>query len=152
VNLVALSRRAIEAHDFGTEPSVAICIAYPDGRLHRVAPCGPLLDVLHLRFSDCDGEGRWSFPENKDHKSPIPMTRGNAVDVLAFVEKWRDKVETIYAACYGGVSRSRGILAGLAAVHGWDDHELYASGQPNAWCKTLIVREALGNALGEREP
>lgn len=142
MNLIPMSRREIEAHDLTCHgPAIAICIAYPNGRLHKVAACGQLRAVLHLRFSDCDGEGNWSFPENKDNNVPIPMTRGQAIDVLDFVERWKGEVSTIYAACYGGVSRSRGILAGLAAIHGWDDAELYASGQPNAWCKTLLMRE-----------
>lgn len=106
-----------------------------------MAPFGSLLAVHHTRFSDCDGEGRWSFPENKDNDAAMPMTRGQAIDVLDFVDHWRGSVTTIYAACYGGVSRSRGVLAGLAAIHGWDDSELYAAGHPNAWCKTLLMRE-----------
>lgn len=142
MRLVALSRRVIEGADIQSgERCVAICIAYPNGRLHKVAPYGSLLAVHHTRFSDCDGEGRWSFPENKDSNAAMPMTRGQAIDVLDFIERWRCEVGTIYVACYGGVSRSRGILAGLAAIHGWDDTELYARGQPNAWCKTLLLRE-----------
>lgn len=138
-----MSRREIEAADLTAEPSVAICIAYPTGRLHKVNAIGSLRAVLHLRFSDCDGEGRWSFPENKDNNVAMPMTRGQAVDVLDFIERWRGDVSTIYAACYGGVSRSRGILAGLASVYGWSDADVYASGIPNTWCKTLIAHEWL---------
>lgn len=144
MNLIALSRSQIEAADLHNgPPAVAICIAYPEGRLHRVAAHGRLLAVLHLRFSDCDENARWCFPEGKDpnSKPPIPMTAGQAVDVIDFAGAWHGKVTTIYAACYGGVSRSRGILAGLAAVYGWDDTEVYASGHPNAWCKALILRE-----------
>jgi hypothetical protein len=142
--LIALSRAEIERLApalADSEPSVAICIAYPTGRLHKVEPGGSLMAVHHTRFSDCDGDGRWTFPENKDHAKPIPMTRGQAIDVLDFAERWMGQVETIYAACYGGVSRSRGVLAGLAAIYGWDDRELYAKGHPNAWCKTLLLRE-----------
>jgi len=145
MNLVAMSRKDIEAasEDLALAgPCVAICIAYPNGRLHRVRETNSCRAVLHLRFSDCDEAGAWSFPENKEGNVAMPMTRGQAVDALDFIEKWRGEVSTIYAACYGGVSRSRGILAGLAAVYGWDDAELYRSGQPNAWCKTLIVRDA----------
>lgn len=151
MNLIPMSRREIERADLqGGPPSVAICIAYPNGRIHRVSAFGSLRSVLHLRFSDCDGEGRWCFPENKDEHVALPMTRGQAIDVLDFIERWRGEVETIYAACYGGVSRSRGILAALAAINGWDDTELYRSGQPNAWCKTLIMREARANLPKEK--
>lgn len=143
MKLIALSRREIEASDLtASGPCVAICVAYPTGRLHNIQPIGRLRAVLHLRFSDCDGDGRWCFPDVKDGNLAMPMTRGQAIDVLDFIERWHREVQTIYAACYGGVSRSRGILAGLAAVHGWDDGEVYARGQPNAWCKVLILRAA----------
>lgn len=142
MKLVALSRRDWEARVV-TEPSIAILIAYPTGRLHYATEGGDLCGVLHLRFSDCDEKGAWAFPDRKDpNLKAVPMTRGAAVDILDFVEKWRSEVGTIYAACYGGVSRSRGVLAGLAAVYGWEDNELYAEGHPNAWVKTLIIREA----------
>lgn len=144
MNLVIHSRSGIEFADLtGAEPCAAICIAYPTGRLHKVAAMGNLLRVHHVRFSDCDGDGRWAFPENKDNATPVPMTRGQAVDILDFVRALPPEVETIHVACYGGISRSRGVAAGLAAVFGWDDAHLYASGHPNAWCKTLIVREAM---------
>lgn len=104
---------------------------------------GPLLKVLHVRFSDCDGESKWSFPENKDdEQKPIPMTRGQAIDILDFVRGLPQEVETLYIACYGGVSRSRGVAAGICAVLGLDDTHIYAQGVPNAWCKTLLIREA----------
>lgn len=144
MKLIAMSRREIEAADLTSgDPCVAICIAYPSGRMHKVSAIGNLRAVLHLRFSDCDGEGAWCFPEGKDDNIALPMSRGQAVDVLDFIERWRGEVSTVYAACYGGISRSRGILAGLAAVHGWNDADVYASGQPNAWCKVQITREAL---------
>lgn len=145
MNLIALPRAGIEGNLSFRDgpPSVAICVAYPNGRLHKPHPDAGFKAILHLRFSDCDGEGAWCFPDRKDPESvAVPMTRGQAVDVLDFVEKWKDSVETIYCACYGGVSRSRGLLAGLAAVYGWDDLELYSFGHPNAWVKTLLLREA----------
>lgn len=149
MKLVAMSRQKIEAAQpeiTAGVPCAAICIAYPDGRLHRVRRFGSFWRVHHVRFSDCDESGAWCFPERKEEpSSPFPMTRGMAIDILDFVAGLPPEIETLYAACYGGVSRSRGVLAGLAAVHGWDDSELYAGGQPNAWCKTLIVRAAREN-------
>lgn len=144
MKLVTMSRREIEAAmpDLASgPPCAAICIAYPTGRLHKVTRFGSLWRVHHARFSDCDEKGTWAFPENKDNECvPVPMTRGQAIDILDFVRKFPPEIETLYVACYGGVSRSRGVAAGLAAVFGWDDRELYAAGHPNAWCKTLIVR------------
>ncbi len=148
VQVVTYSRREIEAADLTcTVPTIAVCVAYPTGRLHKVCAMGNLLGVHHVRFSDCDGEGVWSFPENKDHAEAIPMTRGQALDILDFVRK-HPEAERIAVACFGGVSRSRGVAAGLCAVFGWDDTAIYAAGQPNAWCKTLIVRAGLGGPSG----
>lgn len=145
MNLVALSRANIEGnHAIMTQdPAVAICIAYPTGRLHAVRPGEKLLDVLHLRFSDCDEKGVWAFPKNKEGNVALPMDQRQGREIVDFVGKWKDKVSTIYCACYGGVSRSRGVLAGLAALYGWPDQELYDHGQPNAWCKTLVIRAGM---------
>ncbi len=134
-----LSRREIESIDWrSTEPGIAICLAYPNGRIHRVTPGDGLVAVHHTRFSDCDGEGRWTFPENKAGNTPIPMLRGQALDILDFARAHGD-VDDVYVACMGGVSRSRGVAAGLCAVLGWDDAAVYAEGQPNAHCKSMIV-------------
>lgn len=144
MKIVIHSRSSIEnAAIHGAEPCAAICIAYPTGRFHKVNAYGSLRAVLHVRFSDCDERGAWSFPDNKDHAEAVPMTRGNAVDILDFVRALPSEVETLHVACFGGVSRSRGVAAGLCAVFGWDDTEVYSGGCPNAWCKTLIVREGL---------
>ena len=145
MNIVIHSRRSIESADIYSLAfqCAAICIAYPTGRLHRVQPMGSLDSVLHVRFSDCDERGVWAFPENKDMEAKaIPMTRGNAVDILDFVRALPPEVKTLHVACFGGVSRSRGVAAGLCAVFGWDDSAVYAEGSPNAWCKVLIVRTA----------
>ena len=69
------------------------------------------------------------------------MTRGQAIDIIDFVKKWKDEVDVIYIACYGGISRSAGIGAGLCAVFGWDDSEIYKTRIPNAHCKSLIIQE-----------
>lgn len=149
MKLVTMSRREIESQDIYQLPSAAICIAYPNGRLHRVQTMGGLTQVHHTRFSDCDEKGAWCFPDHKDLDGPnapkaLPMTRGQAIDILDFVRGLPPEVETLYIACYGGVSRSRGVAAGLAAVFGWNDRELYERGHPNAWCKVLIQRAARG--------
>ena len=149
VRLIIMSRKQIEDYIGITSPAIAICIAYPNGRLHKVEPIGELLAVHHTRFSDCDADAKWTFPETKDESSgpPIPMTRGQAIDILDFVDAWKDKVDTIYIACYGGISRSAGIGAGLAAVYGWDDKHIYETRIPNVHCKSLLIRESdLGEA------
>lgn len=144
MEIKCLSRKEIESMTEFDTNSIAICIAYPNGRLHKVEPNGELVAVHHTRFSDCDADGKWSFPECKDDATnkPIPMTRGQAVDILDFVSKHKDDVETIYIACYGGISRSAGIGAGLCAVFGWNDKHIYDTKIPNVHCKTLLMKES----------
>lgn len=141
IKLVTMSRREIEAHAFET-PSIAICIAYPTGRLHKVFALGHLRAVHHTRFSDCDDRGVWTFPENKDMEAKaIPMTLGQGLDIVNFVrEQMRQHadLDTIYVACFGGVSRSRGVAAGLAVRFGWDDTAIYSGGHPNVHCKSMV--------------
>lgn len=137
--LVPHSRFDIEHYAF-TAPSIAICVAYPTGRLHRVFPCGNLLAVLHLRFSDCLGDGTWCFPDNKDGCNAVPMTANQADLILDFVEEWQDEAKEIHAACKGGVSRSRGILNGLARLYDWTEVPPAADGPPNSHVLDLVWR------------
>ena len=142
MKLIIMSRKDIEAKQFVNNPTVAICIAYLNGRLHKVNVGEKLLAVHHTRFSDCDGDSKWCFPACKTMENiPVPMTRGQAIDILDFVEKWKDKVNEIHIACYGGVSRSAGVAAGLAMVFGWEDNHIYKYHIPNIHCKNLIRRE-----------
>lgn len=137
--LVPHSRSHIEAHAF-TAPAIAICIAYPTGRLHRVSPSEHLLSVLHVRFSDCLGDGTWCFPDNKDGRIAVPMTAVQADLILDFVEEWQDQVKEIHAACYGGVSRSRGLLNGLARIYDWPEVPRAPDGIPNQYVLDLVWR------------
>lgn len=144
-----MSRPEIEAAHLGEGPlTLAVCIAYPDGRLHKVQAEGRLLAVHHVRFPDVDERGAYCFPDNK--AQPVstfpPMTRGQALDILDFVAKYPE-AERIVVACQGGVSRSRGVAAGLCAVIGLDDAHVYAAGVPNVHCKRQIVDAAHASML-----
>lgn len=143
--LVPHSRSSIESHKF-EQPAIVICIAYPTGRLHRVFG----ERVLHMRFSDCLEDGTWCFPDNKGSDVAVPMTRGQAIDIVDFVEKHRGDVGEIHAACYGGISRSTGVLDGLAEIYDWESDHLYAmvrhpdgscsQRQPNPHVRGMIVK------------
>lgn len=158
MNIIIMSRKEIEAFVFPPK-SVAICIAYPTGRFHKVEPdCKSLLAVHHTRFSDCDENAKWSFPETKTGENkPVPMTRGQAIDIIEFVNRWKDRAENLYIACYGGISRSAGVGAGIAVVFGFDDGPCYGQGVspysqvriPNVHCKSLIIREREDMKRGE---
>lgn len=142
MNVHIMSRKEIEGFKF-TEPSVAICIAYPTGRFHKVTPSDKLLAVHHTRFSDCDSKGVRCFPkQDVEQEETMPMRRGQAVDIVDFVEMWRWKVKELYIACYGGISRSTGVGAGLCNVYGWDAKECYTGIRvPNMHCKHLVSIE-----------
>lgn len=142
MNLLTMSRREIEEAAPGLAtgaPTACICIAYPSGRLHRVAPLGALQAVLHVRFSDCHADGAWCFPERKGETAAFPMTRGQALDVVDFVRLWEPRVKNLVVACYGGMSRSPGVACGLAELFGWDRREIIKHKLPNRHCWELIL-------------
>lgn len=140
MKLVTMSRRELEAaRETLTAGPVcaAICIAQMEGRLHRLYRFGSLWRVHHARFSDCYGDGTWCFPEHKEAKVGTPMTRGQALDIVTFYDELPAEVETLYIACYGGVSRSHGLARGLAKRYGL--HYEARNGKPNPFVEKLIL-------------
>lgn len=116
--LTVLSRRELEERTDWPVPAVVICIAYPKGRLHRVPRHDNIYDVTHHRFSDCLEDGTWCFPANKAGRTAVPMSNMTGDRIRRFAAAWESALgpempREYVAACYGGVSRSRGVLVGL---------------------------------------
>lgn len=68
------------------------------------------------------------------------FTPEQAAEVVAFVLEWTDKVEGFAVNCWGGVSRSAGIAAGIAPILGlqaepYDDKPY----NPNPRARDLVL-------------
>jgi len=96
------------------------------------------VDALQLKFYDVDFETEL-FPA---------ITTEDAVKIIEFVEKNKNRVEFFVVHCNAGVSRSSGITAALSLIYNGDDTWVFSNPKyrPNmlVYRKILTVAEKRG--------
>lgn len=131
---VAEARSQIERH----EDKVIISIYTPSDNPAAIDKDNPtVLDVLTLCFEDCDEtdreryDGSWVFNEDE------------AELIFWFVEQWKDKVDSIWVHCDGGVSRSAGVAAALLKHYTGDDSQIFDNPKyyPNSLVYSTCIRK-----------
>lgn len=94
-------------------------------------------DVLRLSFHDVN-------KKYDDHARPIlPMTRKQARQVVAFMEKHKDLVDYCFVHCYAGVSRSVSVARALREIYG----------RPTIifnWMAYYLVKDEWANNVGNK--
>jgi len=95
------------------------------------------LDVLRLSFTDIDDIDS-ARQIGQEH---LLMTKEQAEEVVIFVNKYVDSIETIICQCDGGISRSSGMAAALSKVLNGDDLWVFNSKKyvPNRYVYRLIM-------------
>jgi predicted protein tyrosine phosphatase len=61
--------------------------------------------------------------------------------VLQFYEQYKNKVEIFLIHCAAGVSRSAGIAAALAEIHGQNTDKYFSSFSPNTLIRKTILEQ-----------
>ena len=92
------------------------------------------VDALRLKFYDTDFE-MGSYPA---------MTSTDAVEILEFVEKTKNKVDYFVIHCNAGISRSSGIAAALSLIYNKDDKWVFSN--PRYVPNMLVYRKILSAA------
>ena len=92
--------------------------------------------VLYLSFEDVSEAGEGA------------MTAEDAAKIRDFVQRWQDKVSTVWVQCEMGVSRSAGIAAALMEYFGEDMTALFES---ETYCPNMLCYELTGEALKQKE-
>ncbi len=88
--------------------------------------------VLHLKFQD-------TVEARAD-----AICQADAEKIVAFVDAWKDKVESIVVHCTEGVSRSAGVCAALMRYIDGDDADIFESDaySPNVRCYRYVLAVA----------
>ena len=85
--------------------------------------------VLHLKFDDIeDIEERYTY-----------FDRGNANEILEFVEKHCMHVPLIIVQCKAGLSRSVAVASALSKIINGRDDEVFTKGIPNMFVYTTLL-------------
>ncbi|MBQ6568950.1 MAG: dual specificity protein phosphatase family protein [Clostridia bacterium] len=90
-------------------------------------------EILYLSFDDIAGEPE-EISLGNEH-----MTRDDAVKICRFINRWKDKVQTMWVQCEVGVSRSAGIALAIMEYFNMDTAQITENPQfnPNMLCYTL---------------
>ena len=94
------------------ETSVVISISC-DGKT-RLLSNNNIKDVLYLMFQDITKE--------QANKYDLEcMSEQDGEMIKRFVNKWKDKVDSIIIHCHAGISRSSAVAIGVSRYLGYDD-------------------------------
>lgn len=115
--------------------TLIISIRDPDRSRVDIVDPKKLATVICLDFWDIDLRSAGFRP-----RIGGPMDIGQANLVVDKVLEMKDSVEELIIHCEAGLSRSRGVAAGLQMLFRFNDTDLYTSGRPNAHCKSLILK------------
>lgn len=129
------------------EPHIWISIRDPDVEPARIKKSESCKGILRLYFYDVEKDYGEIYPnldlfDNFDFT--IIFTKEWAEDIRAFVEKYKDDIETIYIHCEAGISRSSAVAAALGMwLNGEDEYSEMPGFKPNK-----LVREILMEVCG----
>ena len=119
---------------------IVISICEPEmGLDFPVLPENPnRLGVLQLSFADID-----KADIGHEH---LLMTKEQAQEVIAFVNKYVESIDAIICQCDGGVSRSSGMAAALSKIINGDDAWVFNSTKyvPNMFVYRMITNTHYG--------
>ena len=90
--------------------------------------------ILHHQI-----EGRIRLPDTVEPGDIVLMSRQQAEEIHAFIEKHRAEVETVVLHCEAGMSRSPAVAAALCRALGRDDTLYWQEYQPNRHVYHLVT-------------
>ena len=120
---------------------IVISITSEDSNEIVIPPNRDRLSQLHLKFDDVsDIDERFLY-----------FTRGQALEILDFVEKHVNQVSLIIVQCQAGLSRSVAVASALSKIINYTDDGIYTKGIPNMFVYTTILDTFFSNPnwLGE---
>ena len=119
---------------------VVVSVRDPGTKRPPIRHGAGLKAILHLAFHDAEPTASLRLP------SPIrPMTIQQAKRVWAFVDHYRNDVQTVVCHCEQGMSRSPAIAIALAEAFGDDAEAIKRETQPNQYVYGLM-QNAIGSA------
>jgi len=98
------------------EAFVVISITSTNGEFPNLPYNKNRRDVLRLKFDDINSAVEGMFP----------ITEEQALEIIDFVNKWKDSVKLFICQCDGGISRSSGVAIGICYIIGGMKEEIDA--------------------------
>jgi len=137
--LITNREKIISLDGLLNQKHIVISICEPDmGLDFPELPENPnRLGVLRLSFTDIDDIDA----AKQIGQAHYLMTKEQAEEVVVFVKKYANSIETIVCQCDGGISRSSGMAAALSKIFNWDDSWVFDSKEyvPNMFIYSMII-------------
>ncbi|MDQ2730357.1 MAG: hypothetical protein M3Y56_01750 [Armatimonadota bacterium] len=127
MKFIVLSRRQVSSFT-SEEPYIVISITDPDRSTAHVAEHPTCLGLLRLQFNDI----------HSPKGSRVLFSNEMADEILRFVTS-HSEAETVVCQCEAGISRSAGVAAALAKVHGGDPAPYFEQYLPNRFVYSKLL-------------
>lgn len=158
MNFVVMSRRDAVQYSYVAHMETSVIISICDSydlypKFKRMSSNG-IKDILHLSFDDVQlpsgASERYIWKKDEgllldtlDNAPYVVISEKDAKDIVSFVKKWHDKVDTIIVHCNAGISRSSGICAAIMKAMTGDDSQIFENSRylPNTTCYKTVLEE-----------
>lgn len=116
------------------EPCIIISITDPDKLLNNFAATAKIIDVCRLQFDDVDRETK--------RGAETLMSFDDAMKIKRFVERYKNRVNTIVVHCEAGISRSAAVAAAIGKYLNGDDSFVFDNPKyyPNMHCYSTTLK------------
>lgn len=139
MRIFVLSRDEIEhVYKKITEECIVISIHCPNDSPAKIEKTNFIKDILFLGFNDVEETDPFDYK---------PMSKTDAIAVKEFINKFKNKVNTIIVQCDAGVSRSAGVAAAIGKYLNNDDMFIFGAPRysPNITCYRNVLNAFFGN-------
>lgn len=119
------------------EKHILISIAAPLATPIHIPDNENRIGILRAYFNDLD-------KELENMEGMILFNKDHAKNIIAFVNKYKNTVDTIYINCTAGISRSPAIAAALSKMIYGDDAYYFKKYTPNMLVYRIMMDEING--------
>ena len=158
MRFVVMSRRDAVQYSYKphmeTSVIISICDSYDLSAKFKRMTSNGIKDILYLSFDDVQlpsgASERYVWKKDEgllfdtlDNAPYVVISEKDAKNIVSFVKKWYDKVDTIIVHCNAGISRSSGVCAAIMKAMTGDDSQIFESSKymPNTTCYKTVLEE-----------
>lgn len=158
MKFVVMSRRDAVQYSYVAHMETSVIISISDSyslppQFKKMKSNG-IKDILPLFFDDVQlpsgASERYIWKKDEgllldtlDNSPYVVISEKDAKDIVSFVMKWYDKVDTIIVHCNAGISRSSGVCAAIMKAMTRDDSQIFENPRymPNTTCYKVVLEE-----------
>ena len=115
MNIIILPKYRAEKFEPANR-TIMISVVDPEEPTPNIQFENKFVDIFYLKFHDTDSR----YSDNYQ-----ALSESTALEILVFVKKYVDIIDTIVVHCMAGISRSAGIAAALSDILGMGSQHIF---------------------------